>query len=164
MIDKRLSKFLREQDLTAKQFAEEIGVLNSTVSHILSGRNKPSFDFIEKVLRHYPDLNPDWLILGKSPMIRERVALKNSDPMDYDDGMPSLFSGQQSTQSKNADNSEPKPAQIPQQSQVTTQPAQDSAPQDTVSATVPFPIPRPTEVEQVMIFYKDGTFSAYKSR
>lgn len=66
----RILKFLQSEGINAKQFALEIGVLNSSVSHVLSGRNKPSFDFIQKMLTRYSHLNPEWLILGKGPMIK----------------------------------------------------------------------------------------------
>ena len=45
-------------------FADTIGVNRSTISHILSGRNKPSIDFLEKLLYVYPELNANWLITG----------------------------------------------------------------------------------------------------
>lgn len=65
----RLIRLLDSEQLTASKFADRIGVQRSSVSHVLSGRNKPSFDFIEKTLKAFPDLNPEWLILGKGDMI-----------------------------------------------------------------------------------------------
>ncbi|GAB4259078.1 MAG: helix-turn-helix transcriptional regulator [Vicingaceae bacterium] len=53
-------------NLTASNFAEEIGVQPSSISHILSGRNKPSLEFLEKVLKRFPKVSADWLILGKT--------------------------------------------------------------------------------------------------
>jgi transcriptional regulator with XRE-family HTH domain len=44
--------------------ADNIGVNRATISHILSGRNKPSIDFLQKLLHSYPDLNANWLIMG----------------------------------------------------------------------------------------------------
>ena len=48
----------------AREFADKIGVNRATISHILSGRNKPSIDFLEKLLHVYPELNANWLITG----------------------------------------------------------------------------------------------------
>ena len=61
---KRLQKVIDFYDETASSFAEKIGVQRSSISHILSGRNKPSIDFFQKLLNVYPDLNANWLITG----------------------------------------------------------------------------------------------------
>jgi len=65
----RLIRLLDSEQLTASKFADRIGVQRSSVSHVLSGRNKPSFDFIQKTLKAFPDINPEWLIMGKGDMI-----------------------------------------------------------------------------------------------
>lgn len=64
----RLSVFIKDEGLTSGRLAEIIGVQPSSISHILSGRNKPGFDFISKLLQRFPNLNPKWLILGEEPM------------------------------------------------------------------------------------------------
>ncbi len=51
--------------LNAGSFADKIGVQRSNVSHVLSGRNKPSFDFIEKLLLAFPRVSAEWLFTGK---------------------------------------------------------------------------------------------------
>ena len=69
MID-RVNLILRAKNLTARQFAEEIGVQPSGMSHILGGRNNPSLEFAMKVLRRYPEIDANWLLLGKGAMYR----------------------------------------------------------------------------------------------
>ncbi len=64
----RILQLLEEQRLASSAFAEKIGVQASSISHLLSGRNNPSFEFIQKVLTAYPDINADWLIMGKGSM------------------------------------------------------------------------------------------------
>lgn len=66
----RLLKFLNSEQLSSARFAEIIGVQPSSVSHILSGRNNPGFDFIQKILGSYPFLNAEWLIMGKGNMMK----------------------------------------------------------------------------------------------
>ena len=66
----RIKKWLQNNDLKASVFADKIGVNRATVSHILSGRNKPSIDFIEKMIRNFPDLNSDWLLIGEGFMLK----------------------------------------------------------------------------------------------
>jgi transcriptional regulator with XRE-family HTH domain len=69
-MESRLSKLIRIKGLTASGFADELGVQRSGISHILNGRNKPSLDLLEKILRHFPEISPDWLILGKGEPLR----------------------------------------------------------------------------------------------
>ena len=59
---------MQSQNLTASQFADRIGIQRSGLSHILSGRNNPSLDFVLKVLKAFPELEPVWLLQGKGPM------------------------------------------------------------------------------------------------
>lgn len=66
----RILKFLSSENKTSAQFAEEIGVQPSGVSHILSGRNNPSLDFVLKMLHRYPNLSTEWLLFGREPMFR----------------------------------------------------------------------------------------------
>ena len=67
-MNRRLQQFLSAENLTQAQFADAIGVARASISHILAGRNKPGFDFIERMALTYPDLNLDWLICGKGKM------------------------------------------------------------------------------------------------
>jgi transcriptional regulator with XRE-family HTH domain len=62
---KRLEKVIEFYSETASSFAEKIGVQRSSISHILSGRNKPSLDFVLKVLSTYPEVELYWLLNGK---------------------------------------------------------------------------------------------------
>jgi transcriptional regulator with XRE-family HTH domain len=66
----RLLEFLRIENKSSAQFAEEIGVQPSSISHILSGRNNPSLDFVLKMLNKYPALSTDWLLFGKGSMYK----------------------------------------------------------------------------------------------
>ncbi|MDM9631816.1 helix-turn-helix transcriptional regulator [Robiginitalea aurantiaca] len=61
----RLEQILTYYELSASAFADAIGVQRSSISHLLSGRNKPSLDFVLKVVRAYPDVNLYWLLNGK---------------------------------------------------------------------------------------------------
>lgn len=64
----RLLEFLRIENKTSAQLAEEIGVQASGISHILSGRNNPSLDFVLKMLERYQFISTDWLLFGKGSM------------------------------------------------------------------------------------------------
>jgi len=65
----RIKQIIEKEKLSSTQFATEIGVQRSALSHVLSGRNKPSLDFMMKIKNRYPEINLDWLMLGKGKMI-----------------------------------------------------------------------------------------------
>jgi transcriptional regulator with XRE-family HTH domain len=74
-IKNRVLEFLRSENITSAQFAQEIGVQPSGISHIISGRNKPSLDLIVKMLSRYPAVSTDWLLFGKGNMFREGTSI-----------------------------------------------------------------------------------------
>lgn len=67
----RLLEFLKLENKSSAQLAEEIGVQASGISHILSGRNNPSLDFVLKMLEKYQFLSTEWLLFGKGSMYIE---------------------------------------------------------------------------------------------
>ena len=70
----RLKNWMESEGLKPSVLADNIGVNRATVSHILSGRNKPSIDFLEKLLSAYPKLNANWLITGIGYMNTKKEA------------------------------------------------------------------------------------------
>lgn len=64
----RIQDILRFKRLSPSQLADELGVPRSTISHILSERNKPSLEFIQKVLDRYTDIASEWLVMGIGSM------------------------------------------------------------------------------------------------
>lgn len=67
----RLLEFLKNENKTSAQLADEIGVQASGISHILSGRNNPSLDFVLKMLEKYQFLSTDWLLFGTGSMYKD---------------------------------------------------------------------------------------------
>ncbi len=61
----RLEQILQYYDLSASVFADRIGVQRSSISHLLTGRNKPSLEFVLKVVKAFPEVNLYWLLNGK---------------------------------------------------------------------------------------------------
>lgn len=75
----RLQKVIDYYEESASSFAEKIGVQRSSISHILSGRNKPSLDFVMKVLHAYPEIELYWLLNGKGQFPKSATSIKNSN-------------------------------------------------------------------------------------
>ncbi|HUX55321.1 MAG TPA: helix-turn-helix transcriptional regulator [Williamwhitmania sp.] len=135
----RLLKLLTGKQLTATKFAEIIGVQKSSISHILSGRNKPSFDFIEKILQKFPEINPEWLITGKGGMYRQSVQATLFD------SPPKILDEVQRVVSSNTTK--------PPVNEVSTDVIGDNHP--------PMSAINKKDIERVLIFFKDKTFSEY---
>ena len=76
----RLKKIIEENDLSSSAFAEKLGVQRATISHLLSGRNKPSLDFIMKVIEAFPEVDLYWLLNGKGSYNRLTEKVPSSPP------------------------------------------------------------------------------------
>ena len=95
----RIRKVIDDSELSSAAFADKIGVQRSSISHILSGRNKPSLDFVLKLCDYYNDIDLDWLLKGISssnPIIhkknRNKTASINKIVLFFDDGTFETFS------------------------------------------------------------------------
>ncbi|BAO56154.1 hypothetical protein NMS_2145 [Nonlabens marinus S1-08] len=91
---------MERHDLNASSFAEQIGVGRSSISHILSGRNKPSLDFIMSVLKQFPDVDLYWLLNGKGTYSTSEVLEKSPQivtPTDSGSGKKRLEEPQANT-------------------------------------------------------------------
>jgi transcriptional regulator with XRE-family HTH domain len=72
----RIKKMMNHHQLSASVFADKIGVQRSSISHILSGRNKPSLDFVLKITTEFKDVDIYWLLngVGSFPKKTETVS------------------------------------------------------------------------------------------
>ena len=71
-VAERIQFILKRENLTYGQFAERIGVAASAISHFVNRRNKPSLDALAGILVAFPNISPDWLLLGVGNFSRER--------------------------------------------------------------------------------------------
>ena len=70
---------LKAKNITVSQFTQAIKIQRSGMSHILSGRNKPSLDFVLRVLKRYPEINPSWLLMGEGEMyLSDKIDVQTS--------------------------------------------------------------------------------------
>ncbi|MCD0465436.1 helix-turn-helix transcriptional regulator [Flavobacterium sp. ENC] len=75
---KRLEVILDYYGLNASAFADKIGVQRSSMSHLLSGRNKPSLDFVLKILDVFPDVDLYWILNGKGSFPKKEDEIKEN--------------------------------------------------------------------------------------
>lgn len=69
---------MKNEGLKPSQLAELLGINPAGISHILAGRNKPGFDLLQKILRRFPRINPDWLLLDSDKMYRDEYPAASS--------------------------------------------------------------------------------------
>ena len=81
----KLDILLKKKGLSATSLARILGIQPSGLSHILSGRNKPSFDLVVKILRDFPEINPDWLLLDSETIFRSNDTPSLENPLFGDD-------------------------------------------------------------------------------
>jgi transcriptional regulator with XRE-family HTH domain len=74
-LNERIREILEKSGLTSSEFADEIDVQRSSISHITSGRNKPSLEFVTKIKSKFPAISWDWLINGEGEM--KAVSVQN---------------------------------------------------------------------------------------
>ena len=84
----KLEYLLREKQLSATSLARLLEIQPSGISHIMSGRNKPSFDLVVKILSAFPDINPDWLLLDSDEVYRRSGTSSTHDLFGFDDQPP----------------------------------------------------------------------------
>ncbi len=151
---RRIELVMKSQNLTSSQFADKLGVQRSGMSHILSGRNKPSLDFVLKVLAGFPDLNPQWLLQGKGKMYANMAEVvevrKEENPgaplplggTGQEPGTPAYDKGESLTDAL----LNMAPAQMEQEEREEERDFK-SEPQKKIS--------------RIVLFYNDGTFSEF---
>ncbi len=134
MID-RIQLILKSKNLSSSQFADEIQVQRSSISHILSGRNKPSLDFIMKILSTYSEVNADWLIFGKGQMIQK----KKKDTTVLELEIEETKQKEETYQTERINQAPPTP-------QLKNNPGTNEP------------------IDKILIFYKNGTFQEFNSK
>lgn len=77
-MEQRIKKIIEFEDLNVNQFSKIIGVSRSTLSHILSGRNRPSVDVLEKILDKFSHINANWLLRGLESMNSDSLTSKEN--------------------------------------------------------------------------------------
>ena len=97
----RLKKVMEFHQLSASMFADKVGVQRSSISHILSGRNKPSLDFVMKILKAFPEVELYWLLNGAGTFPKKKnQTIEKSYPT------PEIETVSQKTEQPNLENNE----------------------------------------------------------
>lgn len=151
----RIQKLMDHYQLSASAFAEAIDTGRSSISHILSGRNKPSLDFVLKITDTYPEVDIHWLLNGKgtfpktarttSSIIENKTTTTPSTP-DFEKDQPAL---EQNLFSQKIESEIRKK---------TVSETQESIPTEMTK-----PLITNKTIRQIIIFYEDGSFELFKN-
>jgi len=141
MLDK-IKQIMEWKDLTASQFADGMDVPRAILSHILSGRNKPSLDVVLKIASTYSEISLEWLLLGKGEMLSTLAEENTQNALPGIAPVTEVASGSINSSQVEHD------AIV--QKEATHSTALDSTHE------------KEKAVKQVMFFYADGTFEAFK--
>ena len=147
----KLLKLMKYEKLSSSRLAEILEIQPSSISHILSGRNKPSFDFLVKILRRFPTLNPDWLLLDSDQMYRqsdESAALKDNQVIE-----PISTSTIQAGSSEHRQNNSSNDSSV----------ANNNSTKRTTPTELPFANNQNVNktIERVIVLYSDKSFEAF---
>lgn len=147
----RLEKIFNHYDINAASFAEKIGIGRSSVSHIISGRNKPSLDFVMHILDNFSEITFDWLVYGKGNLGDKKALSENQifeKKKSIDTATPS---SNLATNLFNSSNN--KEDGIKMNENVTA----NNFNAESVNTNS-------SPIESITIFYKDGTFKQYSPK
>ncbi len=152
----RLAEFLKQQGLTPGKLANLLEVQPSSISHLLSGRNKPGFEFIVKFLQCFPSVNPDWLLLGKGTIFRN-ADIRKSTPRTSEEKL--------SNKTELYTSSRPKDQTTTNHIEVETEHPTLPFPKTNSQKEIQFKLPEQKRVaEQIIICFDDHTFTIYNQR
>jgi len=145
----RIKKVMDESGLSASKFADKIGVPRSGLSHVLSGRNKASLDYVLKILNAFPEIDPYWLIKGQktNASIRRIMDVDEKQNTEPDNPLPDLNQSLASVNKKME-------VQVDKMvSKITRELPSDASVKEAPKNA--------KTVERIVYFYTDGTFKEY---
>jgi transcriptional regulator with XRE-family HTH domain len=137
-------KVITSEGVTPSLLADELGIQRSGISHILSGRNNPSFDFLQKILTRFPKLSAEWLILGQGAMYKTAGTV-----------VPDIFAQKAvAGQTYHSPTIPAMPEKIPS-GEADKKKSPEPYPEKTHSTTIE------KTIEKIITFYTDKTFTVY---
>jgi len=178
----RIKLLIEDKGLSSSAFADAADIQRSSISHILSGRNNPSLDVVQKILNKYPDINSAWLLTGRGkmkqldlfgtenekkvteipsaittpPIVKKVEPIKEFEQVEQ----PSFSETKKSMPVEEPIITQPpvKETYIP----YTAPPVPEKKPTQTEAAKPSIKILGDKQIEQIFVFYTDKTFSVYK--
>lgn len=147
----RIRMIMEREKVPPRVFAETIGVQQSTLSHILNDRNKPSLEVVMKVHQTYHYVNLEWLLYGQGEMIATSTSVTPHTPGDY---QPSLFD-------ENLVNSSKESMGLENRKEMALKGGENTS-KDIVKQEIRY-IEKPArKITEIRIFFDDNTYETFK--
>jgi plasmid maintenance system antidote protein VapI len=168
-LKERIELLISTKGMTNAVFAESIGVQPSNISHIISGRNKPSLDLVTKILDRFKEVRTEWLINGKGSMTRD-YTLFDEDAQPTQISMarkPFTETARPASQPAAAEISQPAEAKMENQKQEGIGNEEDVASKQQVEQEQKYYAEKSMmensgkKIEKMVIFFNDKTFTVY---
>jgi len=162
-ISERIQLLIEKHKLTASSFADRVGIQRSGLSHLFSGRNKPSLDLVMKIIEAFPDTQVEWLLWGKGTLdqpARPRQE-ENKPPHLVESATPNISSGDRRKPIVPEVGISDKVTDVTPKVSLTPSPpdARVQNQKTSISSTG-----TDERVSRLILIYPDGTFTAHKQR
>lgn len=161
-IKDRIKLIMDKENMIAGTFADSIGVQQSTLSHVINGRNRPSLDVVMKVHQKYTYVNLEWLLYGNGEMMNEHISssegpISSTTTNIYSSGhdLPSLFD-------QNLKNTDVEPVMRENRKGMPLEtPVLDTKP--SVIQEIKYIEKSPRKITEIRIFFDDNTYETFKA-
>lgn len=141
-LTEKIKQILVDKNLSPSLFADEIGIQRSSMSHILAGRNKPSLDIVQKIMRRFPDLGLDWILEAQinQPELAQPTASKTTGLTPSHHDKPGASRPSDLNRKNNS---------ISSRAHANVKPEKTEEKEE-------------KKIERILVFYSDGTFQEFK--
>jgi transcriptional regulator with XRE-family HTH domain len=156
-LSEKIELLIKRKQLSASQFADKLGIPRSSISHILSGRNKPSLDVVQKILRVFPEISAEDLLFEDRSLGASLVTSSPKDASAVVPTSPSLFDAVLPTPSESPKNISPEQSIVQSNLRRPKETAVSTRQEEPLTPSIPQRLEK--SIERVLIFYTDGTFS-----
>lgn len=153
----RIEYIIKDMGMTNVDFASRTGIAPATLSHITSGRSKPTLAILRGIIDGFPDLSPEWVLMGTGPIYKDSKQTKDNttDGGQAVEMQNDLFSANYDTVNKNRQKQES--VQAPVQG-----PSVEDVVRTTMAAMTGVAQAQPRKVVEIRIFFDDGTYQEFK--
>ncbi len=155
----KIEKIMQVENLNSAQFAAEIGIQGSTLSHILNGRNKPSLDVLKKIMNRFRTINPEWLILDIGTMYRQEK--HSQTPTLFDSFDENITKSEEYTPKSVLKTNLPNES-IQKKNEISVERPAPNTMQSAVVEIQKIELPGKT-VKKIIVYYTDNTFQEFQS-
>lgn len=151
-INDKIKQVLLIKNLSPSYFADDIGVQRSSISHILSGRNRPSLDIIQKIVRRFPEFTYDWFLEEENPQLlfSEAPTPSSGQLRQHIPQHKTIITEVTNTPHAGHQPVVPYKLIVPKEETITNS-----------DQLLPSAVNPPKQVDRILIFYTDGTFREY---